>query len=228
MQLDIEGTAGRIEGILETPHTQGERAGFAAVVCHPHPRFGGTMHNHATFRLAKAVQARGGVSLRFNFRGVGLSAGSWDEGRGESDDARAALDWLGRERPGLPLLACGFSFGAWMAVVAGGPHPRVQALFLAGVPLRTPSPLPSPPRSGGERSGPGSGSLRDVEKPIAIVQAEKDQFGSPAEVRDAIAGSRAARRLATVAGASHLFTEDLDALQREAEAGIAWLRGEAP
>ncbi len=218
MQLDIEGTAGRIEGILEAPRATGAPAVFAAIVCHPHPRFGGTMHNHATYRIAKAVEARGGVSLRFNFRGVGLSAGSWDEGRGESDDARAALEWLARERPELPLLACGFSFGSWTAAIAGGPHPRVEGLLLAGVALRGPD-------SGSLREAAG---LRDMPKPISIVQAERDEFASPAEVRDAIAGSRAPRRLATVAGASHLFTEDLDALQREAEAGVAWLRGEAP
>lgn len=246
MQVDIQGTAGRLEAILEEPlAAAGAAAAFAAVVCHPDPRFGGTMHNHATYRLAKAVQARGGAALRFNFRGVGLSAGRWDEGRGETDDARAALAWLARERPALPLLACGFSFGSWTAAAAGGPDPRVEGLLLAGIALRAPSPsppspsppspLPSPPSpAGGEGILAGvaplqdAAWLRDIEKPIAIVQAEEDELTSPAELRDAIAGSRAPRRLAAVAGASHLFTQDLGALQREAEDGIAWLRGEAP
>src|SRR5512145_2128669 len=111
-------------------------AAFAALVCHPHPRLGGTMHTHAAYRIAKAAVARGGAALRFNFRGVGRSAGRFDAGRGEADDARAALAWLARERPGVPLLCCGFSFGAWMALLAGGDDPAVRGLLLAGVALR--------------------------------------------------------------------------------------------
>lgn len=213
MQLDLRGPAGRIDALLEEPAA----AAFAAIVCHPHPRFGGTMHNHATYRLAKAVRARGGASLRFDFRGVGRSAGAWDEGRGEADDARAALSWLARERPALPLLSCGFSFGAWIAALAGGEDARVVGLLLAGVALRAPDlgPLREAAR------------LRDIAKPVAIVQAERDGFASPDEVRDAVSGSRGPRRISAVPGATHLFTEELGALQREAEAGIGWILGEA-
>lgn len=214
MNLDLAGPAGRLEALLEG----GADATFAAIVCHPHPLFGGTMHTHAAYRLAKAVRARGGVALRFNFRGVGRSAGAWDGGRGEADDARAALAWLARERPALPRLACGFSFGAWMALAAGGADPGVRALCLAGLALRAP----------GLEVVRDAARVRDVAKPIAIVQAARDEFGSPDEVRAVIAGSAGPRRVAVVPGASHLFTEDLPALEREAAAALGWLLGEAP
>lgn len=176
------------------------------------------MHTHAAYRIAKAVAARSGAALRFNFRGVGRSAGAYDQGRGEADDARAALDWLAREKPGVPLLSCGFSFGAWMAVVAGGEDPRVRGLLLAGVALR----------AEGVEDFRETGRLRQVDKPVAVVQAERDAFAAPAEIEDALRGSRGPRRLTAVPGATHLFVEDLPGLQREAEAALAWLLGEAP
>jgi uncharacterized protein len=214
VQADIEGPAGRLEAHLE----DAPDASFAAVVCHPHPRFGGTMHTHAVYRLAKAVRAKGGAALRFNFRGVGRSAGSYASGDGEAEDARAALDWLARAKPGLELLACGFSFGAWMALLAGGGDARVAGLLLAGLALRAPD----------LQRFRESAVVRDVEKKVAIVQAEADEFASPDEVRAVLEGSRGPRRLAVVKGARHLFTEDLAALQREAEAALDWLRGGAP
>jgi alpha/beta superfamily hydrolase len=161
------------------------------------------------------VRARGGDVLRFNYRGVGRSAGAYGAGDGEALDAAAALAWLARERPGIPLLACGFSFGAWMALLAGGGEPRVAGLLLAGLALRAPDL---------ERFRE-SGRAREVEKPVAVVQAERDEFGTPAEVEAALAGSRGPRRLAAVPGATHLFGEDLPGLQREGEAAIAWLLG---
>ncbi len=212
MQVDIPGPAGRLEALVEEPLGGGQPR-FAAMVCHPHPRFGGTMHTHAAHRLAKAVRASGGVALRFNFRGVGRSAGAYGAGRGEADDARAALAWLARERPELSRLAAGFSFGAWMAVLAGGADPGVRGLLLAGLALR----------SADLDVVRDTAQVTAVDKPIAIVQAANDEFGTPDEVRLALAGSRGPRRIAAVPKASHLFTEDLPALQREAEAAIAWL-----
>jgi hypothetical protein len=213
MQVDVPGPAGRLEALLEGPPD----ARFAAVVCHPHPSFGGTMHAHAAYRIAKAVAARGGAALRFNYRGVGRSAGRFDAGRGEAEDARAALAWLARERGGVPLLCCGFSFGAWMALLAGGADPAVRGLLLAGVALR----------AEGLEDFRETGRAREVEKPVAIVQAEHDPLGAPAEIEEAVRGSRGPRRVAVVRGATHLFGEDLPALQREAEAALAWLLGEA-
>jgi alpha/beta superfamily hydrolase len=207
-KLDLIGPAGPLEALLEGD----PGARFAAVVCHPHPRFGGTLENNATHRLAKAARSAGGLSLRFNFRGVGRSAGVYDEGRGEADDVRAALAYLKSNRAGLPLLACGFSFGAWMAL-AGGADPDVRGILLAGLPLHSAD-------VDGVHDAVG---LRALEKPIAVIQAEQDRFGAPKEVEQVLAGSRGPRRLVAIPGASHLFREDLPGLLREAEAAFAWL-----
>lgn len=212
MQLDLEGPAGRLEALLEEPQPA-VPARFAALVCHPHPKYGGTMHNHATYRLARAVRAAGGVALRFNFRGVGRSAGRYDGGRGEADDARAALAELAALRPGLARLACGFSFGSWMALLAGEDDPGVSGFLLAGFALR----------SADLEMVRDPAPIRATARPVAIVQAERDEYGTPEEVRAVVAGSQGPRRVVAVPGATHLFGEDLAALQREAEAAIAWL-----
>lgn len=213
-QLDLRGPAGRLEALLEPP-AGGAPPRFAAMVCHPHPRFGGTMHNHATYRLARAVRARGGVSLRFNFRGVGRSGGAHDAGRGEVDDARAALAHLAAGYPELPRLACGFSFGSWMALLAGDADPGVRGLLLAGLALR----------SADLEAVRDTAPVRVSAKPMAVVQAGHDEFGTPEEVAAVVAGSVGPRRIVAVPGATHLFVENLAALQREAEAAIGWLLG---
>lgn len=204
--ITLQGPAGRLEALWEPP--QGV-ARFTAVVCHPHPLHGGTMHNHATYRIARAVRSRGGISLRFNFRGVGLSAGAHAGGQGEQDDVRAAVALLALERPELPRLACGFSFGSWMALEVACREPELRGVLAAGLALR----------------------LREIavetavacERPVAIVQAERDEFGTPDEVARAIEGSRGERRLLVVPGATHLCTEDLEALEREVGHGLDWL-----
>ena len=213
MQVDLHGPAGRLEALLESPAVPPT---FAAIVCHPHPRFGGTMHNHATHRIARAARAQGGVTLRFNYRGVGRSGGAWDAGRGEAEDAAVALAALAARHPALPRIAAGFSFGAWMAALAGAGDPEVLGFLLAGVALRAPdlTPLRDAAR------------LRELDRPVAIVQASGDEFASPDELRAAIAGSRGPRRVAVVEGATHLFTEDLPARDRAAGEGFAWLLGE--
>jgi uncharacterized protein len=207
VQVDLQGPAGRLEALHEEP----AEPRFAALVCHPHPLFGGTLQNRATYRLAKAVRACGGASLRFNFRGVGRRQGTHDQGRGEADDARTALAWLAERHPELPRFACGFSFGAWVALQVGCSEPSVRGVLAAGLAPRTFS----------------LSFARHCPKPLAVVQAAQDHLGSPAEVRLLLSGSPLPRRLAVVEGATHLFTENLDGLQREAEAGLAWLGEEA-
>jgi len=208
--IDIAGPAGRLEALLEeVPAPR-----FVALVCHPHPRFGGTMHNHATYRLARAVRAAGGHSLRLNFRGVGRSAGAYDHGRGEADDAAAGLALLAARWPDLPRLACGFSFGAHAAIAAGLRDPGVGGLLLAGLVVVKRDDVPR-----------DLAALHDTPRRVAVVQAEHDEFGAPEAVRAALAGSAGERLLVPVAGASHLFDGRLDELQAAAEGAARWLLG---
>src|SRR6185436_6659896 len=130
--FDMAGPAGRLEAILMSPETEPIAT---AVVCHAHPRQGGMMHFKVVFRAAKALQEQGLAALRFNFRGVGRSEGTYDEGRGEQDDVRAALSELQRRYPRQPIVLGGFSFGSVMALRVGGTDARARALFVLGVPL---------------------------------------------------------------------------------------------
>ena len=206
MHVDLPGPAGRIEGLLESP----ESPRFAALVLHPHPLFGGTMHNHATYQVAKAAREAGGASLRIQFRGVGLSEGVHSGGPGELADARAALLWLSGRRPALPLLVGGMSFGSWIALQLGCSDPGVQGVLAVGLASRT----------------LGLGFLPGCPRRVAAVQAADDAFGSVEEVTRLMAGPADRRRLAVVAGATHLFLEDLAALRREAVAAWDWLAQE--
>ena len=127
---EIEGPAGRLEALLELPDLEGGAPPRAAVVfAHPHPQQGGTMHTKAVYRATKALARIGCVVLRFNFRGVGRSEGAWDEGRGERDDFRAALDVMAARYPDVELWAAGFSFGAWVALSTGAADDRVSLLL---------------------------------------------------------------------------------------------------
>lgn len=125
----ISGPAGRLEAVLEYPRGAPARAN--AVLCHPHPRYGGTLRNKVVHTLARAAVAAGAAALRFNFRGVGASEGRYDEGRGELDDLRAAERWLATRFPGLPLWRLGFSFGAVMAIKASVAEPCAVLVTVA-------------------------------------------------------------------------------------------------
>ncbi len=131
---DLVGPAGPLEALLDEPSGT-VRA--AAVFAHPHPQFGGTMHTKAVYQGAKGLARLGCVVLRFNFRGVGRSAGTFDQGDGEKDDFRAALDYMAARYPGLPLWAAGFSFGAWVALEVGAEDERVTALIGIAPPVAT-------------------------------------------------------------------------------------------
>ncbi len=165
------------------------------------------MHSHAVHRIARAARGRGIATLRFQFRGVGLSQGSHDGGHGEKDDVRAALAFAAERAVGLPRLLAGFSFGAWMAVEVGCEQPEVRGILAAGM----------------SRIFELEAAIRRCPKPLAAIQAELDEFSTPAEVEVLLGGSAGPRRLAVVAGASHLFGEDLPALEREADRAFGWL-----
>ena len=127
----LDGPAGRLEALLNVGSPTATHAGL---VCHPHPMFGGTMHNKVVFHAMKALHSFGFPVLRFNFRGTGLSAGQHDDGRGEVADVQAALAWLKREF-GLPVVFAGFSFGAATGLRACCPDPDVRALISLGTPV---------------------------------------------------------------------------------------------
>src|SRR6266498_2196498 len=130
----IPGPAGSLEALLEEPE-DGNLA-FAALVCHPHPRFGGTMHNKVVYRLARGLRRAGAVVLRFNFRGVGRSQGEYGNVTGEVEDARAALAWLRARYPALPYTLAGFSFGARVITRLGCDDAGAMRLIAAGFPTR--------------------------------------------------------------------------------------------
>src|SRR5882762_11389789 len=124
---------GRLEAILKKP--QGPYVSGVALVLHPHPLGGGTMHNKVVFRAASALNVAGLITLRINFRGVGQSTGEHDEGRGELEDVRAALSYLAREFPDQPITLCGFSFGARVGLEVGMSDDRVRNLISLGTPV---------------------------------------------------------------------------------------------
>jgi len=130
--LFIEGPAGKLEALLEEPEDRDPR--FAALVCHPHPQHGGTMHNKVVYRIARALRRSGAVVLRFNYRGVNLSQGEYDRGVGELEDARAALELLRSRYPELPFSLAGFSFGSRIILRLGCQTLGVTRLIAAGFP----------------------------------------------------------------------------------------------
>jgi hypothetical protein len=200
----IPGPAGRLETLLWSPAPSNPSGGhsIAAVVCHPHPLFGGTMHNKVVYHTARTLDGLGIPSLRFNFRGVGLSEGRHDRGIGEQDDVRAALDFLAVEFPRTPLLVAGFSFGCWVGLRVGCGDARVSELIGLGAPV-------------GDSDFSYLGACA---KPTLFVQGENDQFGSPTQLNNFVNSfSEAVRRekqIAFVPHADHFFAghlEELDA-----------------
>jgi alpha/beta superfamily hydrolase len=163
---DLTGPAGPLEAILDEPSAERGGAPHAAVVfAHPHPQFGGTMHTKAVYQGAKGLTRIGCAVLRFNFRGVGRSAGTFDKGEGEQADFRAALDYMSARYPGVRLWAAGFSFGAWVALEVGAEDDRVQALVGISPPVATSV-------SGMDYSFP---STLASSKPKFFVQGEADE-----------------------------------------------------
>lgn len=175
-----------------------------AVVCHAHPLHGGVMHFKVVFRAAKALQHEGLAALRFNFRGVGASEGTHDNGIGEQDDVGAALDEMTRRFPDLPSVLGGFSFGSSMALRVGLHDPRVRAVFALGFPARSIS---------------DTSFLNGSRTPRLFVQGERDEFGPEATIRALVEPLPPPRELVVIPESDHFFGGHLDALQ---EAVRAW------
>lgn len=199
----LSGPAGRLEAMLWTTPTPDPV--MAAVVCHPHPLFGGTMHNKVVFRAAKALHSRGVPVLRFHFRGAGLSEGEHDRGQGEAEDVRAALDFLGKEFPRRPLLLAGFSFGAWVGLRVGCADARVAELVGLGIPV----------------NDSDLSYLRTCVKSKLFLQGDRDQFGSAARVETLFAELPEPKKLVFINAADHFFTGKLDEMAAALDAWLA-------
>ena len=189
----FEGPAGRIEAILREPASAVRRA---AVVCHPHPLFGGTMHNKVVFRIARAFQEAGFAVLRFNFRGTGRSEGEHDQGRGEQDDLRAAIRFVEQKYADAELWLAGFSFGSMVMLRAACGDDRVRALVAAGAPV----------------AKYDFTQLVHCDRPKLFVQGELDEFGPPAELTRFVERLAEPKQLKVIAGADHFFADHLDEL----------------
>jgi alpha/beta superfamily hydrolase len=206
----LQGPAGSLEALLEEP---GAAPRGAALFCHPHPLHGGTLHNKVVYRAAKGAVAAGLATLRFNFRGVGRSEGSHDGGRGEREDAAAALDLLAARHPGLPLLAAGFSFGAAVALAAAAADARVGARIGIGLPLRHAS----------------FDYLGGDARPLLLLHGAQDEFGPVDEVRALAARLGPTARLVVVDGVGHFFAGSLTRVTETVQDFCAlWLRGVGP
>lgn len=208
LALDIPAPHGILDGLLRLPDGSESNAApaprMAAVVCHPHPQFGGTMHNKVVFRIAQALGELGIPALRFNFRGVGRSTGTYDEGRGEADDVRAALDEMARRYPSTPLLLAGFSFGTWVGLPVGAADPRVTHLVGAGVPVALLS----------------TNTLQGCLKPKLFVQGALDQYGPRPALEAWYAQVSDPKRLIIIPNADHFFTNQQPELHDALVGGV--------
>jgi alpha/beta superfamily hydrolase len=208
--LFLDGPAGQLEALL---NTGAEHPTHAALVCHPHPLYGGTLHNKVVFHAMKALNSFGYPVLRFNFRGAGLSQGEHDHGKGEVEDVRAAMHWLDREFH-LPLIFAGFSFGAAVGLRVACPDARVQAVIGLGLPVDAID----------DRVYEFE-FLRECLKPKLFVSGDRDQFGPRAKLAKVVEALPEPKKLVIVEGADHFFEGRL----RELRAAIeTWIKESIP
>jgi alpha/beta superfamily hydrolase len=183
--LFIEGPAGMLEAALrEADDPKG-----AVVLAHPHPLYGGTLHNPVIFHADRELNRAGFTTLRFNFRGVERSDGAHDEGRGEVGDVAAAAAWLKALAPKKPLVLAGYSFGSRCVIVHAISDPTIAGCVAIGLPIRIWS----------------FDDLPSLRRPLAVVQGTQDEFGAIAEIEPLLAGLSPPGRLYQVPGATHLF-----------------------
>jgi alpha/beta superfamily hydrolase len=186
---DLHGPAGRLEAVLNGGR---QDARYAALVCHPHPLGGGTMHNKVVYHTMKVFSSLGLPVLRFNFRGVGLSEGTHNHGPGELNDARAALDWMDATL-GLPVLLAGFSFGSFIGLQAGCGDPLVKGLVGLGIPYRA------------EGRNYSYEFLERCTQPKLFLSGAEDQFGPRQFVEPMLKHAADPKEIAWIQGAEHFF-----------------------
>ena len=203
--LFIPAPHGRLEAILKEPR-EGEARGVALVL-HPHPLGGGTMHNKVVFRAAAALNDAGVITLRVNFRGVGQSTGTHDEGYGEQDDVRVGLDYLAEKYPAQEITLCGFSFGARVGLEVGIADDRVVRLVSIGTPV----------------DKYDFSFIEHCRKPILFVHGENDEYGDVNRLREIVerVAAHTPAELRVIKAAGHFFDNQLDELKR---AITEWIR----
>jgi len=196
--LFIPAPHGQLEAILKEPRTDDVRG--VALVLHPHPLGGGTMHNKVVFRAAAALNDAGLVTLRINFRGVGQSTGTHDEGYGERDDVRAGLDYLTGNYANQDITLCGFSFGARVGLEVGLSDDRVTRLISIGTPV----------------DKYDFSFVEQCRKPILFVHGEHDEYGNVDRLRELVArvAKNSPAEVRVIQGAGHFFDDQLDELKR--------------
>jgi uncharacterized protein len=186
---DLRGPAGRLEALLNTGR---DDPPYAALVCHPHPSGGGTMHNKVVYNTMKVFSSFGLPVLRFNFRGTGLSEGDHDHGRGEQEDVRAGLDWLEKNLQ-RPILFAGFSFGSSVGMRACCGDPRVKGMIALGVPVH----------AGGRDYT--YGFLPKCGAPKLFISGDHDPFGPREMLVNVWESAQEPKRLVWIEGADHFF-----------------------
>jgi uncharacterized protein len=204
--LFLEGPSGRLEALLNMGAPD---ATHAALVCHPHPLFGGTLHNKVVFHTMKALNSFGFPVLRFNFRGTGLSQGEHHDGVGEQDDVRTAFDWLDREFH-LPIIFAGFSFGAAVGLGPACADARVKSTIGVGIPVAAID----------DRNYDFS-FLAGCHKPKLFVSGARDQFGPRPALENLMNSIPEPRKLVIIEGADHFFEGRLKELRETIE---TWTR----
>ncbi len=196
---EIAGPAGKLEALLEEPE-EGEPR-FAALVCHPHPQHGGTMHNKVVYRIARGLRKTGGVVLRFNYRGVNLSEGTYAEGVGELEDARVCLSFLRERYPELPFVVAGFSFGSRIALQLAGQVPEMARAIAVGFPTKYPD----------------QGYLEPCSVPRTFIHSTIDVHGPKVDLEALVATLSGAPTLEFVASRDHFFVDALDGFEAAVE-----------
>lgn len=197
--LFLPGPAGKLEALLEEPE-EGPPS-QAALVCHPHPKGGGTMHNKVVYRLARGLRRTGSVVLRFNYRGVNLSEGEYDGGHGEAEDARVALHELRRRYSDLPLTVAGFSFGSRIALRLASQENNLNRVIAVGFPTTIP-----------DRS-----YVYDVLIPKYFIHSTQDEFGPRDEFQQFYNSLSEPKHLDWVPASDHFFKDALDQFEAVVE-----------
>jgi alpha/beta superfamily hydrolase len=193
--LFLAGPAGKLEALLEEP--EDAEPVEAALVCHPHPKGGGTMHNKVVYRLARGLRKSGCVVLRFNYRGVNLSEGEFDHGIGETDDARAGLRELAARYPHLPLVAGGFSFGSRVALRLSSQETAIRRVIAVGFPTVIAE----------------YEFVNAVHIPKFFVHSTRDEFGPRPDFEGFFETVPEPKHLTWIEAADHFFKDALDAYE---------------